>query len=71
MFFKNRKKKEEEYSSNKQQLEITEEDLELTDEEFFLAEEIDGYSCCEGMNAERCSSECFKAVMMPTVTVIS
>ena len=25
----------------------------------------------EGMNAERCSSECFKAVMMPTVTVIS
>lgn len=71
MFFKIRKKKEEENSSNKQQLEITEEDLELTDEEFFLAEEIDGYSCCEGMNAERCSSECFKAVMMPTVTVIS
>lgn len=71
MFFKNRKKKEEENSSNKKQPEITEEDLELTDEEFFLAEEIDGYSCCKGMNAERCSSECFKTVMMPTVTVIS
>uniref|UniRef100_UPI004057234F hypothetical protein n=1 Tax=Agathobacter sp. TaxID=2021311 RepID=UPI004057234F len=71
MFFKSKKKLEEKSDKMKHQIEITEEDLELTDEEFFLAEEIDGYSCCEGMNAERCSSECFKAVMMPTVTVIS
>lgn len=71
MFFKNRRKKDEKNSSNKMYPEITKEDLELTDEEFFLSEEIDGYSYCEGMNAERCSSECFKAVMMPTITVIS
>lgn len=71
MFFKNRKKTDGNNDKIERQTEITEEDLELTDEEFFLAEEIDGYSCCEGMNAERCNSECFKAVMMPTVTVIS
>lgn len=71
MFFKGRKKPDEKNYKVEHQTEITEEDLELTDEEFFLAEEIDGYSCCEGMNAERCSSECFKVVMMPTVTVIS
>lgn len=71
MFFKNRKKADEENLRDKKLMEITEEDFELTDEEFFLAEEIDGYSCCKGMNAQRCSSDCFKAVLMPTVTVIS
>lgn len=69
MFLK--KKMYEENQKVQEQLQLTQEDLELTDEEFFLSEGIDGYSCCEGMNAERCSSDCFKAVMMPTVTVIS
>lgn len=69
MFLK--KKMYEENQKVQGQLQLNQEDLELTDEEFFLSEGIDGYSCCEGMNAERCSSDCFKAVMMPTVTVIS
>lgn len=69
MFLK--KKTDEANQKIQNQLQFTEEDLELTDEEFFLSEGIDGYSCCEGMNAERCSSDCFKTVMMPTVTVIS
>ena len=69
MFLK--KKTDEANQKIQNELQFTEEDLELTDEEFFLSEGIDGYSCCEGMNAERCSSDCFKAVMMPTVMVIS
>lgn len=69
MFLKKKTDKANQKIQN--ELQFTEEDLELTDEEFFLSEGIDGYSCCEGMNAERCSSDCFKAVMMPTVMVIS
>ncbi len=71
MFFKKKKKSEGETQNTMQQAGFSEADLELTDEEFFLAEEIDGYSYCEGMNEARCSSECFKAVMMPTVTIMS
>jgi len=41
------------------------------DDEFFLSEEIDGYASCAGLNAQRCSTECFRQVMMPTVTVLS
>lgn len=55
----------------KKQETIILEDEELDDEEFFMAEEIDGYSACSGLNAQRCSSDCFRAVMMPTITVIS
>lgn len=55
----------------KKQEEIKLEDIELDDEEFFMAEEIDGYSSCSGLNAQRCSSDCFRAVMVPTITVIS
>lgn len=50
---------------------ITLEDVELNDDEFFMAEEIDGYASCAGLNAQRCSSDCFRAVMMPTITIIS
>ncbi|EOS24313.1 hypothetical protein C806_02355 [Lachnospiraceae bacterium 3-1] len=46
-------------------------DEELDNDEFFMAEEIDGYASCAGMNAQRCSTECFRRVMMPTVTVLS
>lgn len=71
MFFKKKKKTEAETQNTMQQVGFSEADLALTDEEFFLVEEIDGYSYCKGMNEARCSSECFKAVMMPTVTVMS
>lgn len=72
MLFKGKRKLDESMNNKKNVQEgFSEEDLKLTDEEFFLAEGIDGYSSCEGMNSARCSSECFKAVMMPTVTVIS
>ncbi len=43
----------------------------LDNDEFFMAEEIDGYAACVGMNAQRCTTECFRQVMMPTVTVLS
>lgn len=43
----------------------------MDDDEFFLSEEIDGYASCAGLNAQRCSTECFRQVMMPTVTVLS
>ncbi|MCP1103344.1 hypothetical protein M2454_001432 [Aequitasia blattaphilus] len=48
---------------------ITEDDLD--DDEFFLADVIDGYDSCSGVNAQRCSSDCFSTVMMPTITVLS
>lgn len=70
-FLKKKKKTEAETQNTMQQAGFSEADLALTDEEFFLVEEIDGYSYCKGMNEARCSSECFKAVMMPTVTVMS
>lgn len=66
-----RKKNKKETKKEIKKEELLPEDIELTDEEFFLAEEIDGYGCCEGLNAEKCNSECFKAVMMPTITVLS
>lgn len=44
---------------------------DLGDEEFLLSEEIDGYDSCSGLNGQRCSTECFRQVMMPTVTVWS
>ena len=50
MFFKKKKKSEVETQNTMQQAGFSEADLALTDEEFFLAEEIDGYSYCEGMN---------------------
>lgn len=46
-------------------------DEELDDEEFFTAEEIGGYGYCEGYNAARCTSDCFAAVMMPTISTLS
>lgn len=46
-------------------------DEEMDDDEFFLSEEIDGYASCAGLNAQRCTTECFRQVMMPTVTVLS
>lgn len=61
-------------NSKEKEMELAElifDDEELNDDEFFLAEEIDGYSCCEGLNAQKCSSDCFRAVMMPTVTIMS
>lgn len=61
-------------NSKEKEMELAElifDDEELDDDEFFLAEEIDGYSCCEGLNAQKCSSDCFRAVMMPTVTIMS
>lgn len=63
------KKKERKADTFRQEDMILEEDLD--DEEFFMAEEIDGYASCAGMNAQRCSSDCFRAVMMPTITIIS
>lgn len=41
------------------------------DDEFLMAEEIDGYSTCTGLNAPRCSSDCFAAVMLPTITTLN
>jgi len=62
-----RKKKEE----KKKMVERIDFDEDLGDDEFFLSEEIDGYASCAGLNAQRCSTECFRQVMMPTVTVLS
>lgn len=66
-----KKNKAEKKVDKKKEMELFLEDMDLTDEEFFLAEEIDGYSYCEGLNSERCNSECFQTIMMPTVTVLS
>ncbi len=62
-----RKKKEEERELVKK----INFDEEMDDDEFFLSEEIDGYTSCAGLNAQRCTTECFRQVMMPTVTVLS
>lgn len=41
------------------------------DDEFFMAEEIDGYDSCSGLNAQRCTSDCFTQVMLPTISTLS
>ena len=41
------------------------------DDEFFMAEEIDGYDGCIGVNAQRCTSDCFTQVMLPTISTLS
>ena len=58
-------KKDKELRENNLDLE------ELDDDDFFLAEEIDGYSSCAGINAQRCNTECFSQVMMPSITIMS
>lgn len=68
MIWKNKdKKKDAKKELDKEIQEI----IDMGDDEFFLSEEIDGYASCAGLNAQRCSTECFRQVMMPTVTVLS
>lgn len=31
--------------------------IDMDDDEFLLSEEIDGYTSCAGLNAQRCSTE--------------
>lgn len=41
------------------------------DDEFFMAEEIDGYDSCRGVNTQRCTSDCFTQVMLPTISTLN
>lgn len=44
---------------------------EFDDDEFFMCEEIDGYASCKGINAQRCTSDCFTQVMLPTISTLN
>lgn len=50
---------------------IEEDYVGFDDDEFFMAEEIDGYGSCSGVNAQRCTSDCFTQVMLPTISTLS
>ncbi|WP_314062548.1 hypothetical protein [uncultured Vagococcus sp.] len=63
--------------NNKEKVRQTVPELEASDyedfddDEFFMAEEIDGYASCKGVNAQRCTSDCFTQVMLPTISTLN
>lgn len=48
------------------------EDEFLDEDDFFMAEEIEGYDCCDGFARQKCMREdCSVVLMLPTISTLN
>lgn len=47
------------------------EKADCLDDEFCISDDIEGYERCDGLNREKCLSDCTFSMMMPTISSVN